>query len=344
MACRFTVREIGFSILSQDIYTVAVIDDNADAKDPQWTTFHNKNKDCNLRLEVLNPSLDEQHPILISARQNGIKFPCNILVAPDGRLFQLEDSGMEKIYAEILETPLGRKLRTTFPDVFAAVVWVEGKDADKNLLFEAKINEVCKTIENLMPAMPKIVKNGPVSIAVSKQDFREERILLWSLGIDAQPEEPIAIVLYGRGRKIGELLNQKEIQEGTLFNYLSMIGADCECGLDKKWMLGNQVPLLWDHKLRQKLTDQVDFDVDNPLILAEMSRILAKESLSDQTGSVAFAPETVDLEEAFGAPVENNPKKTPEKNNTRPVNVLIFTVIGLVLFVLIIGSAIYIRK
>jgi len=195
---------------------------------------------------------------------------------------------------------LGKKLRTAFPYVFAAVLWVEGENEIKNRLTKTKVKQECAAIENIMPGMPKVVKNGPLEISISKSDFQTEKLLLWSLGIDSIPAEPVAFVLYGRGRIIGDALDYQQIMDGGLYKYMSMIGADCECGLDKKWMLGNQIPMLWDKDSRQSLAKLAGFDVDNPMILAEMSRILATESLGDATGSVAFAPETIDLDAVFG--------------------------------------------
>ena len=333
-ACRFTVREIGFSILSQDIYTLAVIDKNANPNDNLWKEFHAKNRDCNLRLEILNPVIDVEHPVVKNAKQKGMKFPAIVLVAPNSRMFLFEGNDISKIYSEILESGLGKNLRTVFPDVFAAVLWVEGEYIEKNKIAKNKVQFECDAIENIMPGMPKIVKNGPLNIAVSKNDFQNEKLLLWSLGIDSIPKEPVAFVLYGRGRIIGEALSYQQILEGGLYKYMSMIGADCECGLDKKWMLGNQIPMLWDKDSRQYLAKLVGFDVDNPMILAEMSRILAKESLEDATGSVAFAPETIDLDEVFGntEAVKKVPEEKVAESKTEKSLVYTFISILVVLF------------
>lgn len=343
-ACRFTVREIGFSILSQDIYTLAVIDENADANDNTWRTFHEKNRNCNLRLEILNPVSDSEHPIVINAKQKELKFPVTVLVAPDSRLFSFEGNDISKIYSEILDSPLNVQMRMAFSDVFAAVIWIEGKDIEMNRKAGQQVRKDCDAIENVMPGMPKVVKQGPVDIAISKNNFQNEKLLLWSLGIDKIPDEPVAFVLYGRGRIIGEALNYQQIIEGGLYKYMSMIGADCECGLDKKWMLGNQIPLLWNKESRQYLAKLLGFDVDNPMILAEMSRILARETLADATGSVAFAPETIDLDEVFGnASNSGKVQETPLPKN-KSNKILFYTLMSLLFGLLIIAAIIYFRK
>lgn len=336
-ACRFTVREIGFSILSQDIYTLVVLDVNANAGDNFWKNYHEKNRDCNLHLEVLNPRTDVEHPIVINAKQMGIQFPATVLVAPDGRIFQFQGNDISKIYAGILESELGTNLQTVFPEVFAAVIWIKGEDETKNQLAKVKVQQECAAIENIMPGMPKVVKKGPIEVAITKNDFQKEKLFLWSLGIDSIPKEPLAFVLYGRGRIIGEALNYQQILDGGLYKYMSMIGADCECGLDKKWMLGNQVLLLWDKNTRQFLAKLLGFDVDNPMILAEMSRILAKESLSDETGSVAFAPETIDLDKAFGISETEQTLTEHQEIRNNSGRILIYTLIAIVAVILLFG-------
>ncbi|MBQ0721794.1 MAG: hypothetical protein KBT89_16530, partial [Gammaproteobacteria bacterium] len=287
---------------------------------------------------------DSEHPVIKNAKQKGLKFPAVVLVAPDSRMFLFEGNDISKIYSEILESGIGVQLRTVFPDVFAAVLWVGGEDVEKNEIANKKVLQECDAIENIMPSMPKIVRKGPVSITVSKNDFQNEKLLLWSLEIDSIPKEPIAFVLYGRGRIIGEALNYLQILDGGLYKYMSMIGADCECGLDKKWMLGNQIPLLWDKESRQYLARVVGFDVDNPMILAEMSRILAKESLSGATGSVAFAPETIDLDAVFGTSETVKLAAVEEPSESKSNNILIYTLIALLVVVLIVGTVIFIKK
>jgi hypothetical protein len=343
-ACRFTVREIGFSILSQDIYTIVVIDESAKPNDKLWKEFHAKNRDCNLRLEVLSPIFDLEHPIVKGAKKQGLEIPATVLVAPDGRIFPFEGNDIKEIYNKILDSPLNVKLRNVLPDIFAAVIWVEGKNLEQNSLVRKKIKQECDAIENIMPGMPKVVKEGPLEIGITTNDFQNEQLLLWSLGINKIPESPIAFVIYGRGRIIGDTLSYTQIEEGSLYKYMSMIGADCECGLDKKWMLGNQVPLLWDKISRQHLAKLVGFDVDNPMILAEMSRILAKESLSDETGSVAFAPEVIDLDKVFE--ITSNPPKVHEKQiiENKSSKALIYTLVALFVMIISVTSFLLFRK
>lgn len=343
-ACRFTVREIGFSILSQDIYTLAVIDTQANPNDQYWQSFHQQNKDCNIRLEVLHPEKDSEHPVVMAAKEKGLSFPVTVLVSPDRRMFVFKDNNSKTIHSRVKESFLREQMRKQYPGFFAVVLWVPGKNEDKNLAFAKKVQDECGAIENIMPSMPKLVKQGPVSLKVSVDDFEKENVLLWSLGIEMQANEPKAFVLYGRGRIMGEALNYQQVMEGGLYKYMSMIGADCECGLDRKWMLGHQIPLYWPADTRQHLTKLLGFDVDNPMILAEMSRILAKEKLSNASGSVAFAPETIDLEEVFGSGTSEEKTEEFVQEKNKSTKSLIFTLLGIGVLVISGASIVLLKK
>jgi hypothetical protein len=343
-ACRFTVREIGFSTLSQDIYTLAVIDENANPNDSFWKDFHRQNKDCNIRLDILNPAVDKEHPIIIAAKEKGISFPATVLVSPDRRIFLFGETDFLKIYKKVKDSFLREKMRLNYPEVFAVVFWVNGKDADKNKLIKTKIRQECDAIENIMPSMPKIVKRGPIWMEISGKDFQKESLLLWSLKLESVPEEPEAFVLYGRGRIMGEKLNFKQIMDGGLYKYMSMIGADCECALDRAWMLGHQIPLFWPAETRQHLVKLVGFDVDNPMILAEMSRILTMVKISDASGSVAFAPESIDLDEVFGSLAPKVKVEEQVSGESKTGKMLIYTLLSFVVIVVAGGAIIIFKK
>lgn len=324
-ACRFTVREIGFSTLSQDIYFLVIIDENANASDSKWKEIHSQLANANIKLVILHPANDMEHPYLKKAKAMSSEYPLNLLVAPDGRMLQLESETNSDLIDEVLESSVRKHLRNDFLDTFCVIVWIEGTNTSLNTEVGEIIAKECTQIENLMPHMPKEVRNGPVSIRINSKEIHDERVLLWSLGIDDPPEEPIAVVLYGRGRMIGETVDVSSIKEELLYKYMSMIGADCECGLDRKWMLGSQIPLLWSTENRQQLANEIGFDVDNPMILAEMSRILAKEVNANISDDVGYGIEVIDLNEAldFVPEIDYGNEVQDKSPNTMIISIMI---------------------
>ena len=299
LACRFTVREIGFSSLEQDLYSLVTIDESINPQNASWNEIRLRLQDSNIRLVMLNPTTDKAHPFVKKASEADITFPANLLVAPDGRILLLDRQDLRALVDVVLDSPLRARLRTDSPEIYSTVIWIESSDEAKNAMVASLIEKACDEISNLIPQMPKRIKRGPVALKISRNEFTIEKILLWALDVEEVPEEPVAYVIYGRGRLMGERISFDAIKENRLFRLMTMIGADCECGLDRKWMLGRQIPLLWPADVRRQLVDETGFDVDNPMILAEMSFILARQPNPDATGNVTFAPEVIDLNQLF---------------------------------------------
>lgn len=303
LACRFTVREIGFSTLSQTNYTFVVIDNGSGGSNATLKTLQAYKKNSNIGVIHFNEESDQHNPIVQLAKRKGLAIPSIFLLSPTNRICLLGsgNQNMKRVFTEtVLDSPLRKKLREDTETTFAYVISIDGLDQGKNKKALKLINAACRQLKELMPLMPKEVKRAPLVVRLTKEDFEKEKVLLWSLGIDTISEEPQAIIIYGRGRMMGNALNYQQIEDSLVYRYLSMIGADCECGLDRKWMLGVQIPMVWDADCRQSLAEELGFDVDNPSILAEMSRIISKEQVEENAQGVGYGLESIDLNEAFG--------------------------------------------
>ena len=151
-----------------------------------------------------------------------------------------------------------------------------------------------------MPTMPKSIQKGPIVMTIEPENFTQEKVLLSSLQIDTVSQSPQVVILYGRGRLMGNAINYAQIQKGDVYNYLSLIGADCECDLDRSWILGPQILMQWSSIEKEQLHQEIDFDVDNPLVLGEMSRILSNSQRTEKNNAISFTPETIDINSLFG--------------------------------------------
>ena len=349
-ACRFTVREIGFSVLSQTTYTLLIVDPTINESNATYQQLKRASRQSNIQVMLLHPSDDAMHPLIAQAKAQGITFPNAILCGPNDRFLPLYDASTyslrtlkNKFEKEVIQSPLRQSLLENVHQTFAYVISVDGKDGDLNEQVYQQIDEACTRITDIMPIMPKKVESAPLVLTVPQSDFEKERVLLWSIGIDSIPQEPQAVVVYGRGRFMGTALTTEEISRDYVYKYLAMIGADCECNLDRKWMLGTQLPLLWDEHTRQHLATALTFDVDNPAILAEMSRILAKEEIGDAAAATGFTPETIDLDQAFGTDKEDKYMPTEEDDELMST-IYALTITFVVLFVLGVIISMYILR
>ena len=125
--------------------------------------------------------------------------------------------------------------------------------------------------------------------------LKQERMLLWSLGINEQKvDDPHVVILYGRGRRCGALLKGEEITTNKIFNILSIIGADCECRLDRYWILGTSIPIRWGAEIQTEAVRCLGFDSENPIIKNEMKQILS------------MGPSLRPQDERFANPVERD--------------------------------------
>jgi hypothetical protein len=84
----------------------------------------------------------------------------------------------------------------------------------------------------------------------------------------------------------------EEITEPNLTGILSIIGADCECGLDVSWTQGTPLPIRWDGKLHAQAAKMLGFDPESPIVKLEASRIIGERRSSPvaSTGSEFGSP------------------------------------------------------
>ncbi|MBJ6368962.1 hypothetical protein [Snuella sedimenti] len=296
-ACRYTIREIGFSTLSKVTYVLYRIDENK-------TEFPKQQEQAFLESNIKTSTIGfdaGSNPVVAFAKAHKLALPAYVLVDKNGRMLALtETSDRNNLRENVLNSPVQNQLLKNLPINYASVILIEGINKEANEKARQTILEACGRITNIMPNMPKQVAVGPDMITIRASQFKQEQVVLWSLGVTSIPEDPLAFVVYGKGRIMGEKIEYDAIGNDTVYKLLSIIGADCECGLDRKWMLGYQIPLDWPKETRQGLSDRLGFDVDNPMVLTEMSRILAIENRApvDPDG-VSYEPIVVDLDDEF---------------------------------------------
>lgn len=332
--CRFTVREIGFSTLAHTDYTLVVADGELGKGHPLLKELENLVLESNVRVVWLDPEADARHPLLVKAKAQGVEFPNAFLDRNGSRVLPLYTAAAYRrnrlksdVEDGVVQSPLREKMLKDVHRAFAFVLFVEGKNKQENDTARLQVENACRRVEEVMPLMPKLVEVSPVMLGVDRERLEEERVLLWSMGMDTIPSAPYAWVVYGRGRYMGGPLDKEDMARGTVYRYLAMVGADCECNIDRKWMLGTQLPLLWGKATRQHLAEALAFDVDNPGILAEMSRIMTQE-VEGGGGSGSFCPETIDLDEAFRTE-KGSRERMVEEGNATVVRVLGATFLGL---------------
>ena len=299
--CIYNVRDVGFVDLMPIPYRLYcfIQDDTpaeftSDFKQIAYATF----MDCNVKVEIINTDRNTNHPAMEYFHLWEIEScPATVLISPNGRSMVLPISVPGKISKEsirsTLESMVTSPKRTEILEhiikSYCVLLLIEGRDETENNKAYAVAQSAIKKIAGIMPQLPKRIEEPPFLISVKKELVLDESILLWSLGFDVnQVRGPCVAVIYGRGRKIGPLIRGTDLTRSKLFNILSLIGLSCECGLDKRWMMGTMIPLSWGEKIQSDVVRSLGFDAENPMVKTEISSIMSFDfSLGKEAGWIS---------------------------------------------------------
>jgi hypothetical protein len=287
LACRFNVRDVGFVDLDSSVYKLFLFvpnetpsEDIDSLKSIAFATY----LDSNVKAEVLTFGAADEAEIgkfLPRIRDRAQA----VLVSPDEkRTVSVEVTsknqplsasawdGLESVF----DSPRRNAVLSNVYEHYGVVLIVEGENASENMRIRKMAEAVVKSITGKMDRLEKEISEPPVVEVITAKEFAGEKAFLWSLGITETYETPQVVVLYGRGRIIGPVLRNERLDERALEAIVNTIGLNCECGLDRKWMQGQMIPLKWDDDVQKRIAKQLGFDPESPAIRLEMSQILSK--------------------------------------------------------------------
>ncbi len=284
-ACRYTVRDVAFVDLDRTAYQLYAFVDAS--TNEEWRNNFSVMAgatliDTNVQSHLIDVDAEPSHAAIdffdAARRGSEIKTPAVIVVNPAGRVLHLADftptwSNLETV----IQSPSRKAVMEPIFESYAVVLLIEGKSKAGNELARQSVDGAIEQINGMRHTMPKPVRVGPKLVTIKAADRERERVLLWSLGVEEQAgDDPSVVVLLGRGRKIGPTITGPAIVQTDVFDVLHVIGQDCECGLDRKWMQGDCFPYTFGDDFRDAVKQHVGFDPQDDAVIAEMNRILAK--------------------------------------------------------------------
>jgi len=288
LACRHTVREIGFSDLGLKTYNLVFF---IDSRTPAEQIINMQKysrvllQDTNVQMEIIDTDKNKSSPYLrFRTQYSDQRCPFTVFISPDGESMicpavktgqSINESSwylIESMVSSSFREDIVRELIRSL----GVVLIIEGSDdAENNRIKDAARNAV-REITGDLDQMPKVVNKPPKIIVISHNKINDEKVLLFSLGITGKNKDDAHLtVIYGRGKLAGHLLTGEQINSRRIYNLLSLIGADCECGIDNSWIMGDMIPLRWGPSQQADLSDQLGFDVENPFVKTEMSQIIS---------------------------------------------------------------------
>jgi len=328
-ACRYNVREVGFIDVGIEVYRLLVYvgadtasDETAKLKDAVDAAL----VDTNIKSEVVPVGADANRPALeFLASCNISSFPAAVLVSPDGPARPLSLRGIttqdpaslskavDAALESVLHSPTRQQILEAAADDYAVVLLLEGPEPQGNAAAREAVSAAINSIKEQLEYFPKPMARPPAMVVLERSALAREEILLWTLSLQPEDvEQPCAAVFYGRGRWIGPLFKGDLLSSDRLTELLSVIGADCECGLDHRVLQGTMLPARWDEALQQKVTDSLGFDPESPMVKMEMVSIIRRGMGGFDYPGVPFGYEEIQV----GADEE---VPTPAVGGTPPV-------------------------
>ena len=292
--CRYTVRDVGFVDLGGERFRFLV--DPGSRTDGAWATtarriLASSFLDVNVEARLIRPGEEDRRTVAAvrTKRGDGVTTgggldPVAYLIAPDGRALavplpvdktELADAGWNAIDAVASST--GReRLVGKLVDHHAVILHVVGRDGDETRRVRTRITEATTEFDAERGKLPKPAPNGAASIDVAMADRATEAAFLFSLGIDVADAGDHVVVLYGRGRRMGDVMTGGAITRTAIREALFLVGQDCECELDRRYFDKVGIPLRWDDDVRQRAADLLGFVPESPMVRSEVSRIVVR--------------------------------------------------------------------
>ncbi len=289
LACRYNVRDVGFVDLETEPYRLHVFtrpESPADAVAFLKQQLGTALREANVEADFVAASESTNHPAFRHLPR-GIDDPVAnaVLVSPDGQALSFGFSrpgfpfreSLASALEEIAFSPTRAALVEAASHAFATVLLIDGQESGASERARQNITRAFAAVRAQMPSLPKVIAAPPALVVLDRAGLARERVLLWSLGLETSPTaEPRAAVVYGRARWMGPLMQGAEISEPNLTGLLSIIGADCECGLDVAWTLGTRLLVRWDEARHTQVAQALGFDPESPLVKLEVNRIVAR--------------------------------------------------------------------
>lgn len=298
-ACQYNVRDVGFVELSSDPYRLYLVlpDETPEAqRDLIDSVATVALIDTNVEFELRSPASAKGIEGLASLTlSQPSDLPWAALVSPDGRAFPVAlapalsapdvEAALQGVFERLVSSPMRAALRDETVDKFGVVFLLEGADAAANQRASEAIQDALTRLHTRMKMLPKPIAKPPVLMTLSPEKAAAEPVLLWSLGLDSAPVEPTAVLLYSRVRRMGPNIVGDEITAKRVEDYLGVVGSDCECGLDRKWMQGSMLPIRWESTLRERLATGLGFDPEDPMVKTEISILVSKSAKGGAPGA-----------------------------------------------------------
>jgi hypothetical protein len=297
LACRYTVRDIGFVELRGAEFSLSVVGDDSIATQT-LQRIEQGLRNSNVRLNVVKRSarvgggdgggdgggVSGRSGIEITLiDRGGRRLRFNTHAEPGADATSIGDDCLRKLFTETRDSLARQSIGS-----FAQIVVIDGSDPQKNERAWGLAGEAAEAIRRIEPMLPRPIAFPVRTVRLSLGQRMADPVLMWSLGTDvvatdvvsqddeATISETVVAVIYGRGRLAGPVMTGDAIAVRETLAQLALVGESCECETDRKWLDERVIPYRWAADDRELAARRLGFDPDSPLVRAEMIRIVSQ--------------------------------------------------------------------
>ncbi len=301
--CDYNIRDAGFVNLNDLSYKLYFfIDDKTLAKSIEVfkeESLHVLNG-SNILPVIVHVSRDRDHKAMEHYRFWDLQdLPAFILTSPDQRTVPLyipndmtvNRDSIQKVLQNTVSSSVREEILAYIVKAYAVLILIEGPDPEENRSAFEKIKKASQKIDSVMSQLPKRIETPPHIIVIPHDRTMGERIFLWSLDLNSGDMDRARLaILFGRGRIFYAPFESALVSASEITDMLTIIGLSCDCGLDKKDLIGQSIPLRWDENLQTEVVKYLGFDAENPLLKREIAGILAANNLDAESGEALGGP------------------------------------------------------
>ena len=270
LACRYTVRDIGFVRLSEPRIELVLFGGGHPA-----SVLEALESELPIRVTRVDPDHQPDHVGLPLAGENGVSA---VLRDERGRLLPVADPLV------VGRTRLARMLAEDAAETFAHVLVLEGPDPESNSVAEAEVARLDDGLRAIEEHLPRPLGHPLKVMTLTPADQELDRVLLWSLGIDLPLEDTTTLITYGRAKRAGApvtfSIENRADAARELLAQLALVGESCECDTTRAWTEEPEGLVPWTRATHSVASSSLGFDSESPMVRAEVSRILFRGGTS----------------------------------------------------------------
>ncbi len=284
VACPYSFRQAGFAELDPRPYSACfVLRETTAGRESLSQWIREASLEVLLGSNVVATTVDmDQEPSHRAAdlcKSLGIAtFPAVLLFSPDGRSMvaaEAPQDGASRDWVtsqleKMVRSPLREEIVRNIVRNWCVVLLMEGEDAEQNRRARAAIESAVRRITGSITETGLTVQDGPYLVLPSP-GAAQERVLLWSLGLEGEEAGPAVVVLFGRGRQLGPVFKGPLMTADALHEAFYLLGRRCVCTVDRRWLSGRSIPLKYPAWFEDEVLRRAQIDVSSPEVKLQIA-------------------------------------------------------------------------